>query len=50
MGAVEILFILDMFLWFLGLLPPAAPFAAARPFLAWVAVALLGFSVYAGVR
>ena len=49
---IEVLFVVDMFLWLLTLLPfPAAgQFAGARPFLAYVAVLLLGVSVYAGIR
>lgn len=45
---LEILFVVSMFLWALMLLPlqPVAPLAAGRPFLAFVAVLLLGLFVF----
>ncbi len=50
MSVVEILFIVDMFLWGIAAIPVAAvaPYAAARPFLAWFAVLLLGLHIFAG--
>ena len=48
MNAVEILFLVDMFLWGLSALPAAAPYASVRPILAWIAVALLGFHDFVG--
>lgn len=47
---IEILFVMTMFLWLLVVLPlaPLAPFAPHRGLLAWIAVLLLGLSVYAG--
>jgi len=45
---VQILFIVDMFLWLLTLIPyPAvAPYVAARSVLAFIAVLLLGIVVF----
>lgn len=46
---VMVFFALSMFLWALGLVPPPyGVLAPARPFLAFVAVALLGVAVYWG--
>lgn len=44
---IEILFVVVMLLWGLALFPQSAPYAAARPFLIWVAVLLLGLAIYA---
>lgn len=46
---IEILFVVTMFLWLLTLLPfpPLAPVQPASVFLCFVAVLLLGLSVYA---
>ncbi len=49
MGILEILFVMDMFLWGLSCFPFAAPYAGARPFLAWFAVLLLGLHDFAGI-
>lgn len=45
---VLVLFIVVMAIWFLTLLPPLAQFAAASPWLAFLAVTLLGIAVFAG--
>lgn len=50
---VEILFVVSMFLWLLTLVPypPMGPLATGRPFLAFIAVVLLGVLVLLpGVR
>jgi hypothetical protein len=46
---IEILFIMDMFLWFLMVLPVPAvlPYAPYRGILAWIAVLLLGLKIFA---
>lgn len=43
---VLVLFVVAMFLWFLSLTPPAAPYAAGRPWIAWICVLLLGIYVF----
>lgn len=45
---IEILFVVDMFLWFLSLLPfPAVePYGRASWFLAFVAVLLIGLYIF----
>jgi hypothetical protein len=45
---LTILFVVDMFLWFLTLLPvqPVAPYAWAHPMLGWIAVLLLGLFLF----
>lgn len=45
---LEILFVVDMFLWFLANLPvPAvAPFSWASSWLAWIAVLLIGLFIF----
>jgi len=47
---VEILLIVDLFLWFLSLLPvpQIAPFNWASGWLAWIAVILITVHIYAG--
>ena len=47
---VEILLIVDLFLWFLSLLPvpQITPFAWASGWLAWIAVLLITIHLYAG--
>jgi len=46
MMVLEILFIVDMFLWFLACLPVAAPYNWGRPWLAFIAVLLLGLFMF----
>lgn len=41
-----ILWVVVMLLWFLSLFPPAAPYAYGRPWLAWIAVVLLGVYIF----
>ena len=45
---IEILFVVDMFLWFLTVLPVAQldPFRWSNAIFAWIAVLLLGLSFY----
>ncbi len=43
-----VLFVVTMFLWFISLTPPAAPYAGiASPWIAWIAVLLLGLYMFA---
>lgn len=41
-----ILFIVALFIWFLSLTPPAAPYAVAQPWIAWICVTLLGLYIF----
>lgn len=43
---IVVLFVVTMFLWFLSLTPPAAPYAVGRPWIAWIAVLLLAIYVF----
>lgn len=45
---IEILLVVDLFLWFLALIPvpQATPYAWARSWLAWIAVLLLTLFVF----
>jgi hypothetical protein len=46
-----VLYVVTMFLWFLSLTPPAAPYSFASPWVAWIAVLLLGLWLFApGLR
>lgn len=49
---IEVLLIVDLFLWFLALIPvpQATPYAWARSWLAWIAVLLLALFVMLPVR
>jgi hypothetical protein len=49
---IMILFVVAMFLWFISLTPPAAPYAAiGRPWIAWICVLLLGIFLFVpGIR
>lgn len=42
-----VLFVVTVFLWFLALLPMAAPYSYGRPWLAWISVVLLGLYIFA---
>jgi hypothetical protein len=46
MLVIEILFIVFMVLWLVAFSPPAAPWAWAANWLAFVCVALLGLAVF----
>jgi hypothetical protein len=41
-----VLWVVAMFLWFLSLTPPAAPYAVGRPWIAWICVLLLGVFIF----
>ena len=45
---IEVLLIVDLFLWFLTLVPvpQAAPYANARPWLAYIAVLLITLHMF----
>jgi hypothetical protein len=46
---LTVIFIMCMFLWLLAVLPfpQTAPFSWAHPILAWIAVAILGYVIFA---
>jgi hypothetical protein len=41
-----VLWVVTMFIWFLSLTPPAAPYAYGRPWIAWIAVLLIGIYLF----
>jgi len=41
-----VLFVVAMFIWFLSLTPPAAPYVTARPWIAFICVLLLGLYIF----
>jgi len=43
---ILVLYVVAMFLWFLALTPPAAPYVTFQPWIAWICVVLLGVYIF----
>jgi hypothetical protein len=41
-----VLIVVSLFIWFLSLTPPAAPFVAYHPWIAWITVVLLTVYIF----